>query len=94
MHRRPGTDVRGPFESETSADDTFEDSVFLFDCFGKTTYICEKFVMYSLKEYPEEFKRSQSKGWLKFKKKLKKIAHTQLRRGDKRYLFRGREIPW
>lgn len=50
--------------------------------------------MYSLKEYPEEFKQSKKKTWLKFKKKLKKIAHTQLRRGDKRYLFRGREIAW
>ena len=67
---------------------------FLFDYSEKTTYICKKFDMYSLKEYPEEFKQSKKKTWLKFKKKLKKIAHTQLRRGDKRYLFRGREIPW
>ena len=83
-----------PFDSETSADGTFEGSVFFVDCFGKTTYICKKFVMYSLKEYPEEFKQSKKKGWLKFKKKLKKIAHTKLRRGDKRYIFRGREIAW
>ena len=50
--------------------------------------------MFSLKEYPEEFTHSTSKQWLKFKKKLKKIAHTKLRRGGDRYKFNGQEIAW
>ena len=51
--------------------------------------------MYSLKEYPYEFKRSTGKQWSKFKKKLKKIAHTQLRRGKmEKYHFEGKEIAW
>ena len=50
--------------------------------------------MYSLKEYPSDFKNSQSKQWRKFKKRLKKIAHTRLRKGMNKYKFNGREIAW
>ena len=52
-------------------------------------------VMYSIKEYPEEFTQSKSRQWLKFKKKLKKIYHTRLRRGKLEKLkANGREIAW
>lgn len=37
--------------------------------------------MISLKYYPKDMTESTSKGWLKVKKKLKKIYHTKLRRG-------------
>ena len=52
------------------------------------------FYMYSLKEYPEDFTRSRSKQWRKFKKRIKKVAHTQLRRGNEKYEYHGREIAW
>ena len=51
--------------------------------------------MYSLKEYPEDFKKSTGKQWLKFKKVVKKIAHTRLRRGKlDKYHYNGKEIAW
>lgn len=51
--------------------------------------------MYALKEYPESFTRSKGKQWLKFKKKLKKIYHTKLRRGRLQKLkVNGQEIAW
>lgn len=50
--------------------------------------------MYSLKEYPEDFTNSTSKQWRKFKKVLKKVAHTQLRRGKDKYKYNGCEIAW
>lgn len=50
--------------------------------------------MYSLKEYPEDFTNSTSKQWRKFKKALKKLAHKQLRRGQSKYKYNGREIAW
>ena len=94
MHGRPGKMYGGGSTPQLPLVTSSKILSFLFDYSEKTAYICKKFDMYSLKEYPEEFKQSKKKSWLKFKKKLKKIAHTQLRRGDKRYLFRGREIPW
>jgi len=51
--------------------------------------------MYSIKEYPEDFKESRGKQWAKFKKKLKKIYHTRLRRGKLDKLkVNGQEIAW
>ena len=51
--------------------------------------------MYSLKEYPEEYSRKQSKQWRKFRKKIKKIFHTKLRRGELNKLkVTGQEIAW
>jgi hypothetical protein len=50
--------------------------------------------MYSLKEYPSDFTNSRSKLWRKFKKKMKKIAHTRLRRGMDKYRYNGCEIAW
>jgi hypothetical protein len=50
--------------------------------------------MYSLKEYPEDFTRSRSKQWRKFKKSMKKIAHKRLRRGETKYRYNGQEIAW
>lgn len=51
--------------------------------------------MYSLKEYPEEFTGSKSKQWLKFRKKVKKIFHTRLRREEcEKLRVNGREIAW
>jgi hypothetical protein len=50
--------------------------------------------MYSLKDYPEDFTNSTSKQWRKFKKALKKIAHKQLRRGNTKYVYHGKEIAW
>ena len=50
--------------------------------------------MYSLKEYPEDFSKNESKQWRKFKKALKKLAHKQLRRGLCKYAYHGKEIAW
>ena len=51
--------------------------------------------MYSLKEYPDSFKESTGKQWIKFKKRLKKIYHTKLRRGELDKLkVNGQEIAW
>lgn len=51
--------------------------------------------MFSIKEYPDSFRKSTSKCWLKFKKLAKKKAHTQLRRGKMtKYRFNGWEIDW
>ena len=51
--------------------------------------------MYSINEYPEDFTNSRSKQWLKFKKKLKKIYHTRIRRGKLDKLkVNGQEIAW
>lgn len=50
--------------------------------------------MYKLKEYPKDFTTSTNKQWLKFKKKIKKIAHTKLRRGATKYEYHGNEIAW
>ena len=50
--------------------------------------------MYSLKDYPEDFTNSTSKQWRKFKKVLKKLAHKQLRRGNAKYVYHGKEIAW
>ena len=50
--------------------------------------------MYKLKDYPDDFKSNKPQ-WLKFKKKMKKISHTQLRRGKMtKYEFHGWEIEW
>lgn len=38
--------------------------------------------MITLKYFPKEFTNSNKKRWLKVKKKLKKIYHTKLRRGE------------
>ena len=52
-------------------------------------------VMYSLKDYPEEYSRNQNKQWRKFRKKIKKIFHTKLRRGELDKLkATGYEIAW
>ena len=60
---------------------------------GAQTKFCN--FMYSLKEYPNEFKRSKGKQWARFKRVMKKIAHTQLRRGKmEKYHFEGKEIAW
>lgn len=51
--------------------------------------------MYAIKDYPNDFIHSKSKQWLKFKKKLKKIYHTKLRRGELQKLcVKGQEIAW
>lgn len=51
--------------------------------------------MYAIKEYPKDFTHSTSKQWLKFKKKMKKIYHTRLRRGELHKLrVQGQEIAW
>ena len=50
--------------------------------------------MYSLKDYPEDYSQSESKQWRKFKKALKKLAHKQLRRGNDKYVYHGKEIAW
>jgi hypothetical protein len=50
--------------------------------------------MFSIKDYPEEFSTNHSKNWGKFKKKMKKIAHTKLRRGAEKYQYSGREVAW
>ena len=51
--------------------------------------------MYSIKEYPDDFKESKGKQWLKFKKKLKKIYHTRLGNGKLDKLrANGKEIAW
>lgn len=49
--------------------------------------------MYKLKEYPESFTTSTNKQWLKFKK-IKKNAHTRLKRGAIKYEYHGNEIAW
>ena len=51
-------------------------------------------IMYSLKDYPEDYSQSESKQWRKFKKALKKLAHKQLRRGNDKYVYHGKEIAW
>lgn len=50
--------------------------------------------MYKLKEYPKDFKDSTGKNWLRFKRKIKKIAHTRLRRGAVKHKYDGKEIAW
>jgi len=51
--------------------------------------------MISLKEYPKEFTESTNKSWLKVKKKLKKIFHTKLRRGETDKIYsEGKQIAW
>jgi hypothetical protein len=50
--------------------------------------------MFKLKDYPESFKGSTGKQWLKFKKRMKKIAHTRLRRGATKHSYNGQEIAW
>ena len=51
--------------------------------------------MISLKYYPKELTESTSKHWLKVRKKMKKLFHTKLRRGemDKPY-SEGVEVAW
>ena len=50
--------------------------------------------MQRIKDYPIPLKQSTAKCWLKVKKRMKKIAHTKLRRGASKYKWNGVCFPW
>ena len=50
--------------------------------------------MQRIKDYPESLRKSTSKCWLKVKRRMKKIAHTQLRQGADKYRWKGIFFPW
>jgi len=50
--------------------------------------------MQRIKDYPKVLRKSTSKSWLKVKRRLKKVAHTQLRRGATKYKCQGFFFPW
>ena len=51
--------------------------------------------MITLKYYPKEMTDSHKKGWLKVRKKLKKLFHTKLRRGEMNKPYsNGQQEAW
>lgn len=51
--------------------------------------------MFKLKDYPDSFKKKQSKGWLRFKRRYKRKTNKAIRRNIKNYKkFKGYEIEW
>lgn len=51
--------------------------------------------MYKLKDYPDDFWKSGSKYWRKFKKKMKRKTNKAIRRNVFMYKkYNGIEIAW
>ena len=61
--------------------------------------------MFKLKEYPDDYWKNQSKGWLRFKKRYKRKSNKAIRQRSKKFeldeyipnnykKYNGHEIEW